>query len=216
MRIRPGVTMATVLALLAGCSGTAEQQQAKATPRPKHVSPAPVPPPTLPPGSFDEAKAKSELAAARDAREAGKAADARHLAEAAIEHWPGDPAAWAELQSDCQSLGDVQCRRYADFFRAKVEFVKTLPARAGVLGFQNIAEAPTGTKSGDYTYDDKTTATARRLWAFYHQEDPMTATRNKPMNEEPSFAEKYPYAPALLVGGIGAGLLTAAKSVANK
>ncbi len=203
------------LALLAGCSESATQQ-AKAPTSSKHSSPAPVEPPTLPAGSFDQAKAQAELTTAQAAREAGNAAEARRQAEAAVDHWPGDPAAWAELQTDCQSLADVECSRYAAFFQAKIEFLKGLPARAGVLGFQNIAEEPTGTKAGAYTYDERTIVTARRLWAFYHQQDPMAAKRDQPMDEEPSFAEEYPYAPAVLVIGAGAGLLTAAKSLANK
>lgn len=208
------VAAASALALLSGCA-TGGEQTGKPLRQSKRVSPAPVEAPTLPPGTFDQAKERSELAAAQAARQAGDASKARQLAEEATNHWPGDAAAWDELKTDCQATGDTECADYAAFFRAKIDYVKPLPAKAAQLGFQSLAEEPAGPKSEGFTYDERTVETARRLWAFYHLQDTARASLDKPVDEE-TFSEKYPYAPALLVIGIGAGVLTGIKSLADR
>ncbi len=212
---KKSLVLTCVVALLAGCA-EAPQQQAKAPSAHRHVSPEPVEPPTLPPGSFDHAAAAGELAAAGAARQAGNPALARQAAEAAVDHWPADRAAWQELQTDCQALGDASCVQYAAFFGAKIEFVATLPAKAAVLGFQSMVETVEDEEDegGNPRYDPRTVDMARRLWAFYHVEDIAASTPQQPT--EPSFSEKYPYAPMLLVGGIVGGLLTGIKTLANK
>ena len=207
------VTIATAVALLAACADASEKKVAK-TSSPKHVSPAPVPVPLMPAGTFDHAKEANELAAARTARASGDNLRAHGMAEAAVNHWPGDIAAWAELQAANQALGDDPGQRYADFFHNKIEYVNPLPARVAVLGFQNIAEQPPGTTAGGYVFDQRTIAMARRLEAFYNSLDPVVAQRNAPA--EPSFGDKYPYLDELGVGAVVAGVLTVAKSAANK
>jgi hypothetical protein len=203
------VVTAVVAALLAGGGQPAWAQQAGRRP-----SPAPVAPPSVPPGTFDQAKEQSELAAAQAARAAGNAGQARPLAEAAIGHWPGDAGAWGELAADCQALKDDTCRQRAAFFQAKVDYVNSLPARVAVLGFQNLAEEPVGTSTTGIVYDQQVIDTARLLWAFYNTRDAMLAQREAP--PEPSFADEYPLVPMTLVVGVVAGLLTGAKSLANK
>lgn len=213
--VKTPVIVVTITAILTGCAQTPPPpQQAKAPTPGKRVSPAAVEAPTLPAGSFDQAKEHAELAAAQVARMAGRTAEARAAAEAATEHWPGDVAAWAELETDCRAAGDTACAQYAAFFDAKVEFVANLPPHAAVLGFQNIAEEPVGTKVSGMTYDQKTVDTARRLWAFYNVQDPMAGRRDEPMAE--TFSDKYPYGPALLAAGIGAAVLTGVKAAASK
>ena len=101
------------------------------------------------------------------------------------------PPPGQELQTDCQALNDDPCRHYAAFFRAKIDFVSTLPARAAVLGFQTIAEEPVGRTTGTaITYDQKTVDMARRLWAFYNANDPLKGRRDAP--DGPSFYDEYP------------------------
>jgi hypothetical protein len=207
------VAAISVLVLLAGCVGP--QEEARAPREHRHASPAPVEAPTLPPGSFDRAKAAAELTQARAARDEGDPAAARRAAEAAVDHWPGNPAAWVELQTDCQVLNDTTCENQAAFFRAKVEFVSTLPARAAQLGFQNIAEEEPGTVVGNITLDQASLDKARRLWAFYATQDPMTAKLEVPPDEE-TFMQRNPYVPMLLVAGVVGGVLTGVKSLANR
>ena len=169
--------MAAVLAVSA-CTRTTEVKPSRL--HSAHVSPDPAVVPRLPPGSFDHAKEQDELAAARAARLAGDAARARAAAEAAIAHWPADLAAWDELSADCAALKDDPCQRYAAFFRAKVEFVATLPPRAAVLGFASLADNPVGTQSGNYVYDRRTLDTALRLASFYDAQDQLRDVRIVP------------------------------------
>lgn len=201
----------SIAAMLSACAD--EPPSKVATAQRSHVSPPSVPAPVLPEGSFDHARAQDSLSAALAARQAGQLAEARRLAEAAVDAWPADLAAWAALADICQAAGDQTCRHQADFFRAKVEYANTLPTRAAVLGFQTIAEEPVGTAGSAITYDRKSLDTATRLWAFYNVQDTWKDGRDMPT--EPSFSEQYPYGPALLVGGIVAGVLTAAKSAAG-
>jgi hypothetical protein len=202
-----------VLALLAACADNPPPQTAAAQ-RGRHESPAPVEAPTLPPGSFDQAQAQAELADARAARQAGNAAEARRLATAATEHWPADTAAWEELQTDCAALKDDAGRQRAAFFLAKVDLVKDMPAHAAVLAFQNMAEEPVGSKVSGVTYDQPMVDTAHRLWAFYHTQDQLVALRTTPREE--TLSEKYPYLPMGIATAVVAGLLTEAKTLANK
>lgn len=200
-----------VTALLSAC---ADAPPPKVAAQSRHVSPTSVPAPMLPEGSFDRDRAQASLTAAGAARQAGQLPEARRLAEAAVDAWPADLAAWAALADVCQAAGDQTCRHQADFFRAKVEYANTLPPRAAVLGFQTIAEEPVGTAGSAITYDRKSLDTATRLWAFYNVED--TKKNDRDMPAEPSFSDEYPYGAALLAGGVIAGVLTMAKSAANK
>jgi hypothetical protein len=211
--MRTNLALATVLALLAGCAET-PIKTAQVPTQHRHVSPAAVAAPELPGDSFDQARGRSQLAVAEAARLAGHPAEARQSAEASIDSWPSDSAAWTELETECRTLKDEPCQNRAGFFLAKIDYLKDLPARAAVLGFQTIAEEPLGTKSGDVVYDQKTIDLARRLWSFYDTQDPMKAMRDQ--SEEDSFADRNPYAPALLTAGVVAGALTAVKSLAGK
>ncbi|MDR3440715.1 hypothetical protein [Telmatospirillum sp.] len=195
------------LALLAGCADAPPAKVAQTAGR--HVSPPAVPAPQLPDDSFDRTRAAAALGAARDAERDGQTADARSKALEAIAAWPGDPAAWQELAALCQAASDKTCQNRAEFFRAKVEFANALPIRAAVLGFQTIAEEPQGGRP-----DPVKTEAARRLWAFYNVQDTRKDQRDAP--QEPSFAEEYPYGSMLIAGGVIAGVLTGAKTLANK
>jgi hypothetical protein len=206
------ISMLTAAALLAGCAETPPPAVAQSKHR--HVSPAPVEPPAFPPDSFDQARSGGDLAAAIAARQAGDPAAARARAEAALEAWPVELAAWEELETDCRLLADRSCEQYAAFFHAKIAFTAELPVRVATLGFQTIAENPVGTKTEAMVYDDSTIAMARRLWAFSARRDPSRMHSDSPVEE--SFSEKYPYAPALLVIGVGAGLLSGIKALANQ
>ena len=179
----------------------------------RHASPPSVPAPVLPAGSFDRDRAKTALSGAAAARQASQMVEARQQAEAAVDSWPADPAAWQLLAAICQTQGDQQCHREADFFQAKVDYANTLPARAAVLGFQTIAEQPAGSAGTGLTYDQKSLDAARRLWAFYDTQDSRKSDREAPT--EMSFLEEYPYGSAALAVGIIAGALTAVKSLTN-
>ena len=198
--------------LLAGC---ADQQVtvAKAHHR-THVSPPAVEPPAWPADSFDQAKADAALNAARQARLQGDPAAARLAAETALAAWPVTIDAWEELILDCRALADSQCQQYATFFHAKLLELSGLPMRAAALGFETMAENPEGTKIDNTIYDRRTLDMAERLWVFCHQKDPVRDKGGEPTQE--SFDEAYPYAPALAVIGVGAGLLSGIKAVANK
>ncbi|PKU23519.1 tetratricopeptide repeat protein [Telmatospirillum siberiense] len=202
------------LALLSACADD-PQPKAIAT-QSRHVSPPAVPAPVLPEGTFDQDRARQSLGAAQAARQAGQLPEARRQAEAAVDAWPADPGAWQALAEICQAGGDQACRRQADFFKAKVDYANTLPTRAAVLGFQTIAEEPDGTAGSGITYDRKSHDSAARLWAFYNAQDSLKNRRDMPDSEGPSFSERYPYAPAILVIGVVAGVLTEANSLAGK
>ena len=203
--------LATAMALLSACADN--PQIAAKQKNHKHVSPAAVPAPILPAGSFDLTKEKSELERAHAALANGDAAQARVLAEAAIDHWPGDGDGWDILLAASQAQNDDQTRRYATFFRSKIDYVNPLPPRVAVLGFQNIAEEKPGVTEGGYTFDAKTIAMARRMQAFYNTLDPINAQRDAPTDE--SFTDKYPYllpGVAAIVGGIVAVTLSKSTS----
>ncbi len=176
---RWAVVLAVALAV-AGCTRTAEIKSKLQVSPSNHVSPPPVAVPRLAAGSFDRARAESELAAAAAARQAGDVPRARSEAEAATAHWPAELAAWDELAADCTLLKDDPCQRYAAFFRAKVEFVDTLPPRIAVLGFASLADNAVGTRSGNYVYDRRTLDTALRLASFYDEQDNLRDVRPAP------------------------------------
>jgi len=203
----------SAVAMLSACAEAPPEKVADASPR-RHASPPSVPAPELPAGSFDRDRAKTGLSAAVAARQANQMPEARQQAEAAIESWPADPAAWKTLAEICQTAGDQTCQHQADFFQAKVDYANTLPPRAAVLGFQTIAEQPVGSTGTGITYDRKSLDTAKRLWAFYNTQDTGKGNREAPT--EPTFMEEYPYGPAVLFGGTVAGLLTAVKSLTGK
>ena len=202
------------MAMLSACADApAPQKTADNGPR-RHASPPSVPAPELPAGTFDRDRAAAALNEAVSARQAQQLTEARRQAEAAIDAWPADPAAWQALAQICQTLGDQTCQRQAAFFQAKVDYANTLPPRAAVLGFQTIAEQPVGSAGTGITYDQKSLEAAKRLWAFYNVQDTRKSDRDAPT--EKTFMEEYPYGPAALAVGIIAGGLTAAKSLANQ
>jgi hypothetical protein len=176
---RIGLAFLAVLAV-AGCDRNAETKGALFPASSHHISPPPVAVPRLPPGSFDETEATAERAAAASLRTAGDLARARGRAEKAIALWPADLASWDELAADCRALGDLKCEHYAAFFRAKIEFVSTLPPRVAVLGFASLNAAGAGVKVGDYTYDQQTLDTALRLASFYDEQDQLRDVRPRP------------------------------------
>jgi hypothetical protein len=167
------------LVALVGCDRTIQLKRPAAAPS-SHVSPTPPVVARLPPGTFDQQRALSELAKAQAARLAGDPADARKLAEAAVADWPGNAAAWEELGADCRAANDHTCAGYADFFAAKVDFVNAQPPRVAVLGFANLAVGEIGTHTGDYTYDQRTLDTAARLASFYDERDTLSGVRLVP------------------------------------
>jgi len=177
---KAGLAVAVLLAVtLAGCNREMVVKHI-GTGSGSHVSPPPVQIAKMPPGTFDQAREQSELAAAVSARASGDLAKARAGAESAVASWPGDAAAWKELQADCEGAKDPACALYAEFFGAKVEFVDTLPPRAAVLGFATLADSKVGTHSGNYTYDQRTLDTALRLASFYNDQDELAAVRPVP------------------------------------
>ena len=199
---RKTMTALTALALLGGCAETLPARVKAAHHR---VSPPAVAPPPMAADAFDHARERQDLAAATAARAA---------AETAVAAWPVDIAAWEELEADCQALGDHSCQQYAAFFRAKLEYTSNLPVRVATLGFQTIAETPVGTRVDSMVYDQATIDMAQRLWTFCYRVDTVRTHSDTPPEE--SFSEKYPYAPALAVVGVGAGILSGIKSLANK
>ena len=165
---------------LGGCNRATETKGSLFPATANHVSPPPVTVPRLPPGSFDAAASRSERAEAASFRSANDVARARAHADRAVMLWPGDVDAWTELAADCAALNDLHCQRYAGFFRAKVEFVSTLPPRIAVLGFASLDASGVGVKVGDYVYDQQTLDTALRLASFYDEQDQLRDARPKP------------------------------------
>lgn len=202
------------LALLTACADDPAPKPIASSNR--RASPEAVPAPVFPAGTFDQDRARQALTAAQAARQAGQTPEARRQAETAVDAWPGDPEMWRTLAEICRSAGDQTCRRQAEFFQAKVDYANTLPTRSAVLGFQTIAEAPDGTAASGITYDGKSHEAAIRLWAFYDAQDVLKAQREMPPATEKPFMEEYPLAPALLIGGAIAGVLTEAKSLTGK
>jgi hypothetical protein len=179
------------VAALAGCSRDHESKGSLFPPTANHVSPPPVTVPQMPKGTFDEAAGHGERQAATSSRLAGNPAEARAHAEKAALFWPADLSAWDELAADCGLLKDLACQRYAAFFRAKVEFVATLPPRVAVLGFASLNAAGVVVKVGDYTYDQRTLDTALRLASFYDEQDQLREARI-PASKPASPAAKAP------------------------
>ena len=174
------VLLAACLAVLAGCARNAEIKKSPLAASSNHVSPPPVAVPHMPPGTFDQAAAHGEVAAAVAARLAGDGAAARRSSEAAIAPWPADLSAWDELARDCRAVNDETCVGYAIFFHAKVEFVANLPPRVGVLGFASLASAKLSDHTGNYVYDQRTFDTALRLASFYDEQDALREARIPP------------------------------------
>ena len=204
------ISAVTAVALLSGCNDTVEV--AKVHHR-NHFSPPQVPPPLWPADVFDEAKAKDQFVAAFEARDRGDWTKARAAAEAGLALWPVDIDGWEVLMAACDEQADVACQKYASFFHAKLLALNGLPMRAATLGFQNVAENQVGQHTDNFTYDKKTLDMATRLWVFCSQHDTIRHPTDEPM--EQTFDQTYPYVPVLLVIGVGAGVLTAIKSVAK-
>jgi hypothetical protein len=204
------ISAVTAVALLSGCNDTVEV--AKVHHR-NHFSPPQVPPPLWPSDVFDEAKAKDQFVTAFEAKDKGDWAKARAAAEAGLAFWPVDIDGWEVLMAACDAQEDEACKRYATFFHAKLLALNGLPMRSATLGFQNIAENQVGQHTDNFTYDKKTLDMATRLWVFCSQHDTIRHPTDEPT--EQAFDEAYPYVPVLLVIGVGAGVLTAIKSVAK-
>lgn len=204
--------MTSLLALLlAGCAD--EVTVARAHHR-NHSSPLAVPPPVLPKGSFDQARALVALTEGKQALQAGDLKAARQATESALDFWPVAIEGWEQLIDVCEKQQDAKCQRHAVFFHAKLVLLNGLPMRAAALGFETIAENQPGAKVDNMVYDQEMLAMATRLWAYCSEQDPAHARAGEPT--ETSFYDDYPYAPALLVIGIGAGLLSGINALANK
>jgi hypothetical protein len=205
------VSAVMAVALLAGC-GNDQVEVAKVHHR-THFSPPYVPPPLWPSDVFDEAKAKAQFDLARAARDKGEWTEARAAAEAGLALWPVEIEGWETLMAACDAQEDVACQHYADFYHAKLLALNGLPMRAAALGFETVAENEVGQHVDNFTYDKKTLDMATRLWVFCTQHDSVRNPTAEPT--EASLDEDYPYVPALLVIGVGAGILTGIKSVAK-
>jgi hypothetical protein len=180
----------------------------------KHVSPPPVEPPVLADPAFDQAEAGSRLAEGQAALQRGDLAQARRATDSALALWPVAIEGWRQLIEICKRQGDGECERYGVFFQAKLEMLEGLPMRTASLGFAAVADNKVGTRVDNGVYDQRMLDMASRLWVFCSKEDPAHSRAPEPT--ESSFNETYPYAPALLVIGIGAGLISGAKALANK
>jgi len=202
-------------ALLTACASSSDDDEVKAKPSRTssstsrhHESPAPTPVEQLPAGSFDQAKARAELAQAQALRQGGDDASARAYAEAAADHWPALQEAWAELQAACHAQGDKVCERDAQMMHDKIAFVATQPPRMAMLGFQTMADQPPpkpGKKEDGL--DAWTVAKARRAAAFYNVADPVAALRNAPLPKRMS--DSAPSDDTILAGtaAIGAAVI---------
>jgi hypothetical protein len=204
-------TLLIAVMLLSGCAN--EQVSVARVHHRNRVSPAAVSPPDYPADAFDQAKAAELLLASQRAREQGDLAGARQTLESALALWPVATEGWEALMEICKAQQDSGCQAYARFFHAKLLMLSGLPMRAASMGFETVAENPEGTKVDSLVYDRRLLAMAERLWVFCSKEDPSHAKAAEPT--EPSFYESYPYAPALLVIGIGAGILTGINAVAK-
>ena len=204
------ISAVTAVALLTGCNDQVEI--AKVHHR-THFSPPEVPPPLWPADVFNEAKAKDQFVIALTAKDKQDWAQARAAAEAGLALWPVDIDGWEILIAACEAQDDVACQHYATFFHAKLLALNGLPMRSATLGFQNVAENQIGQHTDNFTYDKRTLDMATRLWVFCSQHDTIRHPTDEPT--EQSFDQTYPYVPVLLVIGVGAGVLTAIKSVAK-
>jgi hypothetical protein len=205
------ISMVTAVALLSGCSDQ-PVEIAKVHHR-NHFSPPEVLPPLWPSDRFDEARARTQFETASAAKDKGDWSRAREAAEAGLALWPIDVEGWETLMAACDAQEDVACQHYATFFHAKLVGLNGLPMRAATLGFQNVADNQVGQHTDNFTYDQKTLDMATRLWVFCSQHDTIRHPTDEPT--EAAFDETYPYVPVLIVIGVGAGVLTAVKSVAK-
>jgi hypothetical protein len=180
----------------------------------RHVSPPMVQPPNWPQDSFDRAQAQTALERGKAALERQDLTAARAATETALARWPVATEAWAQLAQICDQQNDPSCRFYAQFYLAKLVMLDGLPMRAAALGFATVADHEVGEHVDNAVYDQRMLDMATRLWVFCWREDPAHANGPEPL--EPSFSEAYPYAPALLLIGIGAGVLSGVKAIANK
>jgi len=207
----PIVTLLVTASLLAAC---ADRQPVAEAHHRKHFSPPAVEPPSFPDNSFNQKDAAVALAAGAAALNKGDLAAARKSTDNALALWPVAIEGWEQLSDICGRQNDEDCKHYADFYHAKLVVLNGLPMRTAALGFETVAGNKVGAKVDNFTYDQKTLDMANRLWAFCSTEDPANSKGPEPT--EATFNETYPYAPALLVIGIGAGLLAGIKSIANK
>jgi len=204
------ISALTAVALLSACSDRVEIAKVH---HHKHFSPPEVLPPLWPSDRFDEARARSQFETALIAKDKGDWARARDAAEAGLALWPIDIEGWETLLAACDAQADIACQHYATFFHAKLVGLNGLPMRAATLGFQTVAENEVGQHVDNFVYDQKTLDMATRLWVFCSQHDTIRHPTDEPT--EPAFDETYPYVPVLIVIGVGAGVLTAVKSVAK-
>jgi hypothetical protein len=207
----PIVSLLVAASLLSAC---ADRQPVTVAHHRKHVSPPAVEPPSFPAGSFNEKDAAVALGAGAESLKKGNLAAARKSTEDALALWPVATEGWGQLSDICNQQNDVDCKHYADFYLAKLVLLEGLPMRTAALGFETVAGNQVGTKADNFVYDQRTLDMANRLWAFCSSDDPANSKAPEPT--EATFNEAYPYAPALLVIGIGAGLLAGIKSVATK
>ena len=206
------VAFAVIAAL--GLSACADQQPVTVAHHRKHVSPPAVPAPVWPPDSFDQAGAAAALKAGEAALKKGDLAGARAATDQGLALWPVAIEGWEQLIEICRQQEDEECRRAAVFFHAKLVVLDGLPMRTAELSFATVASNKPGTRVDNTVYDQRMLDMATRLWVFCSKEDPANSKAPEPT--EASFNERYPYAPALLVIGIGAGLLSGVKGIANK
>jgi len=204
----------SVLIAAMGLAACADRQPVTVAHHRHHVSPPAVEPPSFPDGSFNQAEAATALANGGAALKQGNLAAARSATETSLALWPVAIEGWEQLIDICGRQDDQGCKTYATFYHAKLVMLNGQPMRAAAMGFETVAANPVGAKGDNFIYDQKTLDMATRLWAFCSKEDPANSRAPEPT--EASFNETYPYAPALLVIGIGAGLLSGIKSVATK
>lgn len=204
------VTLLVAALLLSACA----EEPVTVVHHRKHVSPPPVEPPQLADANFDQTESGNRLSAGQAALQRGDLPEARRATESALALWPVAIEGWEQLIDICKRQGDAECERYGVFFHAKLEMLQGLPMRSAALGFATIADNKVGTRVDNSVYDQRMLDMATRLWVFCSKEDPAHAKASEPT--ESSFNENYPYAPALLVIGIGAGLISGAKALANK
>ena len=203
--------MLVIAGLLTAC---AQEQPVTVVHHRQHVSPTMVAAPEWPADSFDQKIAAAKIVEGKQALDRGDLNSARAASEQALALWPVAIEGWEQLIDICGRQDDQECLFYAKFYQAKLVMLNGLPMRSAALGFQTVAENEEGGKAEGRTYDRKTLDMATRLWVFCSREDPAHSKAPEPT--EPDFMDSYPYVPVILVIGIGAGLLTAVKGVANK
>lgn len=207
----------TALFLLAACAQQDGTLPSEPLIHSDRVSPEPIEPARMPPGTFDKGLSDSEREQARAALAQGQRDDARRWIEQALDHWPAEPDNWTELTAICTEQKDESCLSYAAFFQNKLNFTQDLPPRVAMMGFQNIrTEEPASGAAKDKAdkgsgplatgrsegYDPAIRAMAYRLEAFYSTQDPVAADAAR----QRRFLDRYPYAPMLGAAGIGAAV----------